>query len=208
MKTKVIAKIVSILGICFLFHSEGFTQARFGFRIGANISNQEFKRGSLTVEPKSKFGLDLAIVADFPLGEVVSFGPELHWLQKGFKVEDFEYQPGQFLSITSTLNYLELPLLIKFNFGEEAKFHVMGGPSFGYLLSDKTEDGDGNELEFEDLIEEINRIELGAHFGAGFSVRPVVIDVRYILGISNVANDVPDVEVRNNAFGAGVSFLF
>jgi hypothetical protein len=203
MKNNLIFKIASIFSLCFLIFTTAEAQPKFGVRAGVNISNQEFKQGDITIEPKTKFGLDLGIVSEFPLGKVVSFSPELHWLQKGFTIEDFEFN-GLVLNGTSTLNYLELPLLVKFNFGESAKFFVMGGPSFGYLLSDNTKDDEGNEIDLGDR----SNIELGAHFGAGIGVGPVVIDVRYLLGITNLAKDIPDAEVHNTGFGAGVSLMF
>lgn len=202
-------KITKIAALCLwmilglLFTTTSIAQVKFGVRAGILISNQEFKQGQITVEPKSKFGLDLAVVSDIPLGNVISFGPELHWLQKGFKIEDLDIN-GFTISGTSTLNYLELPLLVKFNFGETAKFFVMGGPSFGYLLGHKTEDEDGNEIDLGDLHD----IELGAHFGAGVGVGPLVVDIRYILGLTNLAKDLEDAEVHNTAFGAGVSLMF
>ena len=202
--SKLISKLISLLVICFTTITIAQAQPKFGVRLGVNISNQEFKLDSLVVEPKSKFGLDIGVVAEFPLGEVVSFAPELHWLQKGYKVKDLVID-GTARDFTSTLNYLELPLLVKFNFGETAKFFVMGGPSFGYLLSEKTKDGDGNEYNF---LDEITRIELGAHLGAGLGVGPVIIDVRYLLGITNLAQEFPEAEVHNTGFGAGVSLIF
>lgn len=205
MKSKLNFKIVGLITYCMMMFVmvQAQSGARIGFRVGGNISKQEFKQGNLTIEPKSKFGLDLAIVSDFPLGEVVSFGPELHYLQKGYKIEDIGGPLGE---LTATFNYLELPMLIKFNFGEEAKFFVMGGPSVGYLLSGKTDDNNGNNDEID--YEFFNRIELGAHLGAGIGAGPVVFDIRYLLGISNLSKDIPDAEVRNTGFGAGISVLF
>ena len=208
MKSKLIFKISILVTLCFLAFNVAEAQSKFGFRAGVLISNQEFKHSSLTADPKSKLGLDLALVSDFPLGEVVSFSPELHWLQKGYKIEDLDVN-GQIFDFTSTLNYIELPLLVKFNFGETAKFFVMGGPSFGYLIGDKTEDSDGNEVAFIDqIIDEFSKIELGAHLGAGIGVGPVVIDVRYLLGITNIASDIQGAEFHNTGFGAGVAVMF
>lgn len=204
MKSNLKLKMVSLVALSFLTFTFAEAQPKFGIRLGVNISNQEFKLDSLKVEPKSKLGLDIGLVAEFPLGEVVSFAPELHWLQKGYKVENLEID-GNLYDFTSTLNYLELPLLVRFNFGETAKFFVMGGPSFGYLLSENTKDGDGNDYEF---LDEITRIELGAHLGAGLAVGPVIIDLRYLLGITNLAKEFPDAEIHNTGFGAGVSLMF
>jgi hypothetical protein len=205
MKSNLKLKITSLLAFCILAVTVSNAQEgpKFGFRLGAIISKQEFKSGSITVEPKSKFGLDLALVSDLPLGDVISFGPELHWLQKGYQIDDLS---GPFQDATATLNYLELPLLIKFNFGEEAKFFVMGGPSVGYLLSSNLEN---NGVDIEPDYDFINRLELGAHLGAGVAVGPIVIDVRYLLGLSNFANDDPLFEeIKNTGFGAGISLMF
>lgn len=195
--------MIGLVAVCLLCVSAAIAQPKFGIRAGVNISKQDFKQGSLTVEPKSKLGLDLAVVSDIPLGEVVSFGPELHWLQKGYKIEDIG---GPIEELTATFNYLELPLLVKFNFGETAKFFVMGGPSFGYFLSGRSEDNNGNKEDID--LDDYNRIELGAHLGAGIGVGPLVFDLRYILGISNLAKDIPDTEIHNTSFGGGVSYMF
>lgn len=178
-------------------------QAKFGFRAGVNITKQEFKSGSVTVEPKSKFGLDLALVADLPLGEVVSISPEMHWLQKGYKLEDIS---GSLGDISGTFNYLELPVLVKFNFGEAANFNVFAGPSVGYIIDGNIDNNGVDEDPDYDLI---NRLELGAHLGAGIGLGPVNIDVRYLLGLSNFAKDDPNIdEIKNTGFGAGVSVMF
>jgi len=203
MNRSFVTGILSFLFFSLVISTDADAQAKFGFRVGLNISKQEFKFDSLTVEPKSKFGLDLALVADLPLGEMVSFTPELHWLQKGYKLEDLGTTFGD---ITGTFNYLELPLLVKFKFGEAANFNVFGGPSVGYILSGKI---DNNGVEEDPDYDLINRLEFGAHLGAGVGLGPVNIDVRYLLGLSNLAKDDPNIrETKNTGFGAGVSIMF
>ena len=44
-------------------------KSRVGIRAGVNISKQQFDQGDLDVNPDSKFGLDLALVMDFPVAE-------------------------------------------------------------------------------------------------------------------------------------------
>ncbi len=204
MKNFLSVKNFTLLVIMMMFSGMMYAQPKFGIRVGGNITNAQYKQGDLTHEIKSKFGLDLAVVTDFPLGEVVSIAPELHWLQKGYKIEDFN--GPLFDDATSTLNYLELPILVKLNFGEEAKFFVMAGPSIGYLLGENTEDENGDEIVID--LDDYNRLDLGAHLGAGFGIGPLVIDVRYLLGVSNFAKDVDDTTIHNNGFGAGVSLMF
>lgn len=203
MKNSLHLKLFTLVALSLFSFTTLDAQIKFGARVGANISKQDFKQGNLTVERESKFGLDLAIVSNIPLGELVSLSPELHWSQKGYKIEDIG---GPIEHLTATINYLELPILVKFNFGETAKFFVMGGPSFGYLLSGTSKDEDGNkeDIDFEDY----NRLDLGAHLGAGFGIGPIILDLRYIIGFTNLAADIPDTEIHNTSFGAGISFMF
>ena len=203
MKNSLRLKLLALIVLSIFSMTTIHAQIKFGGRVGLNISKQEFKQDSLTVEPKSKFGLDLALVSEFPLGELVSISPELHWLQKGYKIEDIG---GPIENLTATLNYLELPILVKFNFGETTKFFVMGGPSVGYFLSGTTKDEDGNKDNID--LEEYHRVDVGAHLGAGFGIGPIIVDVRYILGFTNLARDIPNTEIHNTSFGAGVSIMF
>jgi len=182
-------------------------QSKIGIRGGVLISKQQYDQGNLDVNPESKFGADIALVADIGLGtdSVVFISPEFHWLQKGAKIEDID---GTFEEATRTFNYFELPILLKFKFGGDAGLFVFGGPSIGYLFSATDKDGDGNTDDID--LDDYKRTELGAHIGGGIMLGPVNIDVRYILGFSNIADleDDDDLTIKNSGFGAGVSIMF
>jgi len=195
--------VVACLFVSYFSHA----QSKVGIRGGVLITKQQYDQGNLDVNPESKFGADIALVADIGLDadSVVFFSPELHWMQKGAKIEDLD---GTFEEATNTFNYLELPLLLKFKFGGEAGLFIFGGPSLGYLLSATDKDGDGNTDDID--LEDYKRTEIGAHLGAGIMLGPVNIDVRYILGFSNIADleDDDDLTIKNKGFGAGVSIMF
>lgn len=174
------------------YNSEG----RFGIRGGVTISKQNFEGGNLTEDPKSKFGADLAILATLPIGDgFFAIQPELHWMQKGSTIEDINGD-----DVNNTFNYLELPVLLRFNFGGSAKIFLIGGPSVGYLLGGKSGD--------EDIDKDFyNELEFGAHIGAGIGLGPIEVDVRYIAGFSDIS-EVDNLEVKNSGFGAGVTLKF
>ena len=204
MNTNLKLKTIALIFSSFFFAT--LSMAQVGIRGGVTITNQEFKNGNLDHDPESKFGADLALVTDFPLGDgSVSIAPELHWVQKGYKISDIDGQIGDF---TSTFNYLELPVLLKLNFGsEETKFFVMAGPSFGYLLGDKTVDANDDAVII--FGDDYAPIEVAGQLGAGVGFGPVRFDVRYFLGFTNVAKDYPDdIEVFNKGYGAGISLMF
>jgi hypothetical protein len=199
LKLKIITTI--LVGLCIMQHMHA--QGKIGIRAGVLISKQEFKNGMLDEDAKSKFGADLALIAEFPIGDVVAISPEFHWLQKGSKIEDLN---APFNESSRTFNYLEVPVLLKLNFGEDAGFFFFGGPSIGYLFA-ADQDGDGNNNDID--LSDFKRAEIGAHLGGGIGLGPVKIDVRYILGFSNIADyEGSDLEIKNSGFGAGVSFMF
>ncbi len=61
---------------------DGFnSHTRFGFRGGGIISSQKYESNTLTEDPESKFGLDLALLVAIPLGGgFFMIQPELHFL--------------------------------------------------------------------------------------------------------------------------------
>jgi hypothetical protein len=190
--------------VCLIWASAATAQSSVGIRAGILISKQQFKEGMLDVDPKSKFGADLALIAEFGLGEVIAISPEFHWLQKGAKIEDIG---GTFEESSRTFNYLEIPVLLKLKFDQEGGFFFFAGPSIGYLFDATDKDGDGNTEDID--LADFKRAELGAHLGGGIGIGPLKIDVRYIIGFSNIADyDGDNLEVRNSGFGAGVAFIF
>ena len=198
-------RLLFALLVCTLAFQFANAQAEFGFRAGVNIAKQTFKNGDLDVDPGSKFGLDLALLTEFPLGPVVKIAPEFHWMQKGAKIDDLGGGLGE---SARTFNYLEVPVLLKLEIGEPSSFFIFGGPSFGYLFTATDKDGDGNDNDID--LKDFNRTEIGAHIGAGIALGPVNVDVRYMAGFTNIANfDLDDdFEVRNSGFGAGVGIMF
>ena len=185
---------------------EGFNaKNRFGIRVGANIAKQTFDEGNLDQDPEGKFGGDLAILANFQIGGgFFALQPELHWMQKGYKISDATSGGQSVGDVTSTLNYLELPVLLRFNFGGSLKLFAIGGPSAGYLLGGTIED-DNSETEAKDVLDDI---EFGVHIGAGVGIGTFEIDVRYMAGLSDISNSEDLTDVKNSALGAGITLKF
>jgi len=180
-------------------------QSQIGVRGGVLISKQDFQNGMLSEDPQSKFGADLALVAEFGIGPVFAIMPEFHWLQKGAKIADITGTIGESSKI---FDYFELPLLVKFKFGENAGFFLLAGPSIGYLFNATDKDGDGSTTDIN--LDDYKRAELGAHLGAGLKLGPINVDIRYIIGFSNIADYQAneDLQIKNSGYGAGVTLLF
>lgn len=201
--TRTFLALAVILGACFSNVSaqdsstdDYNSKARFGIRGGVIIAKQTFEDGNLDDNASSKFGADIAAILNIPIGNgFFMFQPELHWLQKGSQIEDISGGDD----ITNTFNYLELPLLLRFNFGGEAKIFAIGGPSIGYLLNTN------DDLDRDDF----NDTEWGVHLGVGIGFGALEVDVRYLAGLSDISAADGDLsDVKNSAFGAGLTLKF
>lgn len=168
-------------------------------------------------------GLSFGISYTLPVGTIgggtFSVQPEFTFIQKGFKATvSGEINIGEpyydfVMDQHIKLNYLEVPVLAKIEFGTPtAKFSFIAGPSFGYALGGKTKGtltlDDGYEIhkekangkiKFGDQPEEEyfsndiyfdNRLDIGLQVGAGVTLyNKVVMEVRYGLGFTDLSDD-------------------
>ena len=201
MKTPPKFKFLLILALLSSMHLIT-AQSTIGIRAGVISSKQDIQNNSFIDEAGSKLGADVAFVADFPIG-ILSISPEFHWLQKGGKIEDLQGSVGEF---SRTFNYLEIPLLLKLNFGQKVGFFLLAGPSVGYLLNGTDKDMDGSTTDID--LDFYKRVEYGAHAGAGIGLGPIRVDVRYIFGLNDIFDDAQDIEGTNSSIGAGGSLMF
>jgi hypothetical protein len=178
-----------------------FAQSKVGIRAGVVIAKQDFQNSNSIGDIKSKLGADIALVTDLNLGPFISLSPEIHWMQKGAKIDDLNGTLGE---SARTFNYLEIPVLVKVKFGG---LFAMAGPSFGYLLDGSDKDMDGKKTDID--LDFYKRGEFGGLIGGGIGLGPIKVDVRYLFGLSNIF-DAPnsEVEIKNSGFGAGVSLMF
>ncbi len=201
-----------MLSMATTIHSQSLS---FGIRTGINSAtvNVEDESG-LNVEPESRTGLDIGLMLEIGLTEDFSIQPEIHYMQKGFE-QVFEILGDEFESELS-LNYLEIPILAKYSFGSETvRGFVNAGPSLGYALSGKTIEsfnGDKEETDLDFEEEEFSRLDFSFALGGGigFKTGPatIFVDVRYLLGLSNLDDSENDTTVRNRGLGFAVGAMF
>jgi hypothetical protein len=179
---------------------EGFnSHTRFGIRAGGLISKQDYESSANTENPTSKFGPDLAILASIPIGGgFFMIQPELHWMQKGYKSKDANRG-----DITTTLDYVELPLLARVNFGGSLKIFVFAGPSIGWLIDGKFDPDNGsNPTDF------LNSTETSGYVGLGVGIGTFEIDLRYVAGLNDISSTDQFKNAKNSSFGAGITLKF
>jgi hypothetical protein len=192
----------------------------------AGLTLSQFSEEDDTEFPKNKLGFTFGIGVNFELNEIFSLQPELNFIQKGARFEVNEELNGERYNAKSklTINYVEIPLLVRASFGESTKFYISAGPSLGIGVGGKysvkaTQSSMGlsvtgkvnGKVKFGDeptdyvSIEDgelyiPKRLDVGLQLGIGTIIaEKVMIDIRYGIGLTNLY-DEDDSSVFNRAF--------
>ncbi len=196
----------------------------FGIHAGANLGSATTKDPSgLSFSPKSKLGFLVGVVAEIPLATSVNFRPELNFIQKGYKVSFSADFGGGVTSIEGeeTLNYMEIPLNVVYNFPAGAHQVFLGaGPSIGYGLSGKNkatvmEPGqptttEKNDVKFggDEVNDDYKALDFGANILGGFKMNNgLFFKAGYTFGLSNISND-SETSYKNKGFAFSVGYMF
>jgi len=192
--------------------------AQLGVRAGINLAKLNFQEDFDYVDLKPIVGLNLGALYEIQLSDKFSLQPEIHFIQKGLKIVDQEYDE----TITILFNSLDFALMSKFNFlnlGESTKAYVAATPYVGYSLSGTfKEEYDGmsytEDIDFDD--DEIRRFDFGIGLGIGLSWNRFFVDARYNFGLLNIDNyededeyyDEYDFRVYHRGILIGVGYRF
>ena len=210
--------IIAFVVLTFAFTS---TQAQIaiGPKIGINFSNLGGD-GTEGSDTNSLLGFQLGATAQINLSENFAIAPELlYWKKGGSASEDFL---GVEIEVDQALNYLEIPVLAKYMFGDEGstRFYVSGGPSFGIGLNTrvKTSFGDGDEDSAEASFDEagLSVFDFSLSLGGGIHLPlgpgTLLFDARYLFGLSSITDgDLPgadDLDVQNRGISVSAGYLF
>ncbi|MBI3789209.1 MAG: PorT family protein [Ignavibacteriales bacterium] len=157
--------------------------------------------------PENKTGLAIGGFVSFKVADMISIEPQLLYMQKGATAK--VSQGGTTADITGSYNYLEVPVLAKFNIplaGNVAfKPNIYAGPAFALRIGTPNLNTKTNTQTTDQDIQNTTSTDFGLVFGIGARIPGVVlkgilIDVRYTLGLSSVDNSVAKAEVKNRVF--------
>jgi hypothetical protein len=199
--------LVSIFAVLLILPHEIYSQTkpiRLGVKGGWNYSFTNVEVAGLNV--KGRQGLNLGGVFEYWISDLFAIHSDVLYNMKGNKWERdlgigmLKYEWG--------FDYLSIPILAKFAFGNQVKFYLVVGPEFSFLLSGK-EIGEGEALgeqvsEERDLKEYMSSFEFAGNFGFGvdINVDPVIIfiDIRGSLGFTDIFKETPpDVQIEEGS---------
>jgi hypothetical protein len=173
-------------------------QAKIGLKGGLGFANAKYTSGTYSETYNSIVTPNFGLTLDFKGSESFNIQSGLMYNGMGGK---YSYDGG---STRTHLNYLSIPLLAKFKFGEG--FHGYAGPQLSFLLSAKYKDEDGTT----DIKSELKGSGVFGLFGLGYSLNDKFgLYGEYSAGISNLAKEsTGDDKWRANAFSFGINLNF
>jgi cellobiose-specific phosphotransferase system component IIB len=133
---------------------------------------------------------------EIPFSNKLYFQPEILYSLKGFKFDD-EYQESN-----NRLNYIDLPLLLKFYITKN--FNVVLGPQASFLLTAVS----SSDSSYDADITGLNNLDFGLNLGLGIKFNTnMTLDLRYAPGLSNI-NKESDLNNKNSLFLVSLGYFF
>jgi hypothetical protein len=209
-KLQVLCAVVLALGLAM----SAAAQSHIGLRAAANLSNVKLsgiENGSEMMEPESRLGFGMGLVAEIGVSEVFAVQPELLYTQYGYRFD--ETFLGEKIEGKFRYSYLQVPLLGKLSFGSDAvKVNVLAGPHFGYGIGDMSYEVKAGEFEEKETLAwkdaETNRLDYGLTGGLGLTFGKISLDARYQFGLANLVEDPVDNEkMANRNFQVGLTYF-
>lgn len=206
VKCVVIKSIVIALFSTMLFgFAEGIT---FGIKAGINIANFH---GDHPVGNISRIGFCGAGFVTVELTDIFVVQPEVLYTQKGEKWE-LIIGPQEYLIGTFKYDYIEFPLLFRLvsqlNGGIEPNF--LAGPYFAINVNAKEkieENGISTESNYDEFVKDTDfGIVLGGGVDFPLKKGKIVLDGRYVVGLTTTSEEQWDMKNNVISFMLGYSF--
>lgn len=179
----------------------------------------------------NKYGFNFLIGAsiEVPLNEKLSFVGNLNYESKSFSrnfkqttysFEDFDPLVEGFettIKFQTRLDYLTVPLNLKYYMGSEKRFFANGGPFLGFLLNSKYEINGADSGNGKDNFK---TLDFGFNIGIGTSFKingknSLNVEIRHNYGLANIdynndtATRISVVEyVKTNSFNLIANWQF
>jgi opacity protein-like surface antigen len=191
------------LGFTAVSSAQSRGNVEFGVNVGYNYSNVSSQYNSAN----AGYGVNLGLAADFYLSNRFSIKAKLIYDEKGWNDGFYTDVPGSVLT-DYNLNYLTVPVMVNWHFGNRNNWYFNAGPYVGFLLN-------ASETSLNtDLKESFNESDFGLAFGIGVKV-PVSDKLKLSLeyegqvGFSEIfVADRPDrTRGTRGAFNIGLHFL-
>ena len=201
MKKITLLLLVSVL----VFTGVNAQGLSLGLKGGANISyiNGYEEIAGDDVRISYLFGGYLEI----PVSDHLSIQPEVLYSSQGTAYEDTEDDLVQYTDDEFILDYVIVPVLLKFYPGK--RFSIQAGPQVGFLLSAKNKYKENGTQVEDDYKEFLSNTDFGLAIGFGYKMDfGLNIDARYVHGLADINDMQMGEEIKNQVFQVSVGYSF
>ncbi len=206
MKAKSFIKTSAAILLLFA-STEINAQIRPGYIFGVNLSTITLNSKGTITTPDRLAGIHFGGSFEIPVYRGFTFNPGFVFSAKGtnYKIDSVEYSLSPI--------YIEIPLTAMYSFGSDLiKISLFAGPYVALGVG-------GYKIEPEGALTDLNygsgqnddlkHFDLGLNFGAGVSIKGLLISAQYGLGFTNIAPDSKEnPEMKNNVIGISISSPF
>ncbi len=202
-----------IVAACFFVVVSFFSTAYadIGFKGGITFAKWSGGNWENINEFSWKKGAELGAYYNFKVYKLLSLQPEIFYSMKGAK----HLFVGHDLEERWSLNYIDISVLSKLTIetGEPFKPIVFIGPYLGYLVNTKKGIKSGEESMSADLPDDIFKsTDMGLIFGGGFDFEldtvTYTLEARYSMGLTEVASEEENSNIKNQTFTILGSIMF
>lgn len=175
-----------------------------GYVFGMNLSGMTMKNKGINYDNETSIGFHFGGLLEIPLNDNFALQPALLFSAKGsdYKIDSLDY--------TISPVYIEVPVNVFCSFGSDAlKISLFAGPYFacgiggykidsgGALQNISYGSGENNDLK---------PLDIGFNFGAGVSIKGILISVQYGIGMANISPvATSDSEIKNKVLAISIS---
>ena len=218
---RIMKNILSVI-VAFALVQTLQAQATLGVRAGLNLS--KWATEGSTAENDNITGTHFAVPLEVKFGSNFAIQPEFNYTQKGSRVTTTSTAGGvtTVSDVKNVINYVEFPLLLKGIIGgDKLGLFVQAGPSVGYAAGGKYESNSkstiGGVIQISEKSEKYdfersNRLDYGVQLGGGLQLglgsSRLVIDARYLYGLSDFDKDNNTVTVKNRGIALSAGLFF
>jgi opacity protein-like surface antigen len=199
-----------ILSLAVLASAAGVANAQTGIKVGVKGGfNGSTFSGTDSKGSEYKAGFAAGALVNFGVSDNFSIQPEFLYSQKGASFDNFGGING--LTFKSTLGYLDVPIMFRYNIGEDGKgFFVELGPQGSFVLHRRDFNQLGSNKSTETTTtDDLNKAVIGYAGGLGYQLTSgLQLGLRYTGDISQVYKDGRGPNVHNSVFQFQVGYAF
>ncbi len=187
-----------------------FAQTTFGLKQGAAMTTLSAK-GDLYNDNNISYSYNAGLFATIPVNTFLAIQPEINYVRKGRCNETTELN-----TTTKTdflLHYMQVPVLLQYRNNQllnksASVFFINAGPYAGFVLDTQTRVSESSEGGMLVPVEDNKNTDWGAVFGIGVQTpirgKEVRFDLRYDMGLSEIANQPTDYRTKALSLTVGI----